>query len=752
MDKIKTRLLKMLMCLLLVFPLVGCQKNDEQIKNIDQLRNGEYVFGVPSLTYCQEQGPSEFPNAKEWRAFNDIPGAYLALQQDKIDALIQDETMARVEIHNGVSGVKILDILPDMSVDIAVGISPESTIVTELILNTCLNELINSGVIQDMENRWTKEADYTMPEIVLPTGDVPTFKAATAGNLEPFSFYKDGELTGYDIELSRRIAQKLNCKVEFEVNPEFTTLISSTQSGKTDILISNLYVTEERKEQMSLSIPYRTSYGCIVVKDNTNDTGYSSLEQLSHKKIGYESTSTQFESQLDRFLPTSEKVLFNNTADCVVALQNNRIDGFICDLPNAKYIVDKAEGTMILPEYLEEDNYGFMLQKDSPLTAEFNEVIKKFEQTNILKDLEGKWFTDFEHPNKTMPTQDPSKNYTKTIRAATSAIIQPMTYLNNENEVIGYEAELLIRICDELNYKVEFLNPFSDIGAVITSLETNKADVGFNAISITKERMERSDLTLPTYKGAAVIVVKNGVTTKKDFFERVGESFRRTFVVEQRWKMILDGMFMTLIISLCSGIVGLLLGFGVCMLRRKKNKPLNALLKAIVKVIQGTPIVVFLMIMYYVVFGKIDISAVIVAILAFGINFGVYASEIMRSGFEMVDKGQEEAARAIGYSKRQTFFKISFPQAAKSFLPILRGEFISMVKMTSIAGYISVAELTRVGDIIRSKTMEAFTPLIAITVIYFGIAELLTFGLRELEKQLDAKKKPFKIKGGNKNA
>ena len=321
---------------------------------------------------------------------------------------------------------------------------------------------------------------------------------------------------------------------------------------------------------MPLSIPYLKTHGCVIVRDNTN-TGYSSLEELKHKKIGYESSSTQFESQLDKYLPESEKVLFNATTDCIVALKNNKIDGFVTDLPNAKYVVDVAEGMMIVPEYLDEDNYGFLMKKGSPFVAEFNNVIKKFEQMNILKDLEEKWFTDFKHPNKEMPTQDSSKIYKKTIKAVTSAIMEPMSYLNDKNEIIGYDAELLIKICDELDYKVEFLNPVNDVGSVIASVEANKADIGFNGISITEERMKKFDFTLPVYKGAAVIVVKNGIYTS-NFFDKIGNSFHKTFVVEQRWLMILDGMFMTLIISLCSGILGLLLGFGICMLRRRKNK------------------------------------------------------------------------------------------------------------------------------------------------------------------------------------
>lgn len=750
-KKNKLNILKTIALLLPLTLLSGCSNKEEPIDTVEKLKSDSFVIGVPSMTYCQEQAPAVFPNAKEFRAFSDMPSAYLALQQGKIDALIQDETMARVEISNGVDGVKLLlDEQLNIKTDIAIGISPESSIINESIINNCVTQILGSGVLDEMRQRWVVSADYEMPDITLPTGEVPTMKVASAGNLEPFSFYRNGELTGFDIEFSYRIASALGYKVTFELNPDFNTLISSTQSGKTDILISNLYITEERKEQMPLSIPYRSTYGVPVVRDNTN-LGYTSLEELRYKKIGYDGTSVQFENQLKKYLPDATPAIFNNTADCVVALQSNRIDGFITDLPNGKFIEQTSEGIKILPEYMDKDDYGFVFQKNSSLTNQFNERITYYKSVNIIKELEDKWFSDLGHPNKEIPTQDSSISYIRTIRAATTALLEPMTYLNNKNEVIGFEVELLTMICNDLNYKLEIIDPFSSFGSVIAAVDTGQADLAFNTISITDERKASLDLTVPYYEGAAVVMVKNGVKPNRNFFESIGNSFYRTFVVEQRWKMILEGMLVTLVISLCSGVIGLLLGFGLCMIRRGKNKPLNGVVKVIVKLIQGTPIVVFLMIMYYVIFGKIDIPAVLVAILAFGINFGVYASEIMRSGFEGTDKGQEEAARAMGYSKMQTFWKITFPQAAKKFLPVLRGEFISMVKMTSVAGYISVMELTRIGDIIRSKTMEAFFPLIVIALIYFGLAELLTFGLTKLEKQLDAKNKPFKLKGEKKH-
>ena len=153
------------------------------------------------------------------------------------------------------------------------------------------------------------------------------------------------------------------------------------------------------------------------------------------------------------------------------------------------------------------------------------------------------------------------------------------------------------------------------------------------------------------------------------------------------------------------------------------------------------------MILYYIIFGKIDISAIFVSIIGFSVNFGAYVSEMMRTGIEAVDKGQIEAANALGFSKLQTFWKITFPQAARHFLPIVKGEFISMVKMTSVVGYIAIQDLTKVSDIIRSRTLEAFFPLIATAIIYFLVANILTLLLSRLEVKLDPKRGKNKLKG-----
>ena len=290
-----------------------------------------------------------------------------------------------------------------------------------------------------------------------------------------------------------------------------------------------------------------------------------------------------------------------------------------------------------------------------------------------------------------------------------------------------------------------------EFGGLIAALESGKADVASGSMSITAERMQHVDFSDTHYDAALVLLIRDEDVLadggKKGFLESLQDSFNSTFLVEGRWKLILQGLGVTALISVFSGIFGLMLGFALCMLRRIPSGPVRLGTGAFVRLIQGTPIVVFLMILYYVVFGSVDVSGILVAVIGFSINFGAYTSEMMRSGIETVDKGQNEAALAMGYTKIQTFFKIIFPQAARNFLPVLKGEFISMVKMTSVVGYIAVQDLTKVSDIIRSRTMEAFFPLIVTAIIYFALANVMTAMISLVERRIEPKRRKRTVKG-----
>lgn len=221
----------------------------------------------------------------------------------------------------------------------------------------------------------------------------------------------------------------------------------------------------------------------------------------------------------------------------------------------------------------------------------------------------------------------------------------------------------------------------------------------------------------------------------------ITHSFELNFIKDNRWKYLLDGFLVTIEISFCAVLMGLGIGFIVSVIRSTHDqtgrfKLLNLLCHIYLTIVRGTPVVVQLLIIYFVIFATIDISKVLVAIVAFGINSGAYVAEIVRSGIMSVDRGQMEAGRSLGLSYATTMRTIILPQAFKNVLPALGNEFIVLLKETSVCGYIALQDLTKGGDIIRSQTYDAFFPLIAVAFIYLIVVVFLSQLLKKLENRL----------------
>ena len=218
-------------------------------------------------------------------------------------------------------------------------------------------------------------------------------------------------------------------------------------------------------------------------------------------------------------------------------------------------------------------------------------------------------------------------------------------------------------------------------------------------------------------------------------------SFQQNFIDESRYLYLLQGLGTTLLITAFAAIIGIILGFLVAVIRSTydqtgKMKFLNAICNIYLTVIRGTPTMVQLLILYYVIFAYSNLNKVVVAFLAFGINSGAYVAEIVRSGIMSIDRGQLEAGRSLGFSYASTMWYIIMPQAFKNVLPALANEFIVLLKETSICGYIGLIDLTRGGDIIRSRTYNAFMPLLAVALIYLILVMILSALVRQLERRL----------------
>ena len=216
------------------------------------------------------------------------------------------------------------------------------------------------------------------------------------------------------------------------------------------------------------------------------------------------------------------------------------------------------------------------------------------------------------------------------------------------------------------------------------------------------------------------------------FIDSVVESFMNNLIAEDRYRMILDGLQVTLLITLFAVLLGTLLGGLVCWMRMSRRAWLRRTASVYIDLMRGTPVLVLLMLMYFVIMAPMEATGIVVAIVTFAMNTAAYISEMLRTTIQGIDRGQTEAGLALGYSQRQTFFRIVLPQVVRAVMPVYQGEIISLLKGTSIVGYIAVADMTRASDLIRARTFDAFFPLLVTAIIYFLVAWLIGLLLKAL--------------------
>lgn len=225
-----------------------------------------------------------------------------------------------------------------------------------------------------------------------------------------------------------------------------------------------------------------------------------------------------------------------------------------------------------------------------------------------------------------------------------------------------------------------------------------------------------------------------------NFWTELSSDFYDTFIAENRWKLFTNGAKTTLTVTFFALILGIVLGFLIAIIRTSSDKTgkmkiLNAVCKGYLTIIRGTPVLVQLMIIFYIIFGSSN-NRILASIIAFGLNSAAYVAEIVRSGIQSIDNGQFEAGRSLGFNYPMTMWLIIIPQAFKNILPALANEFIVLIKETSVSAMIGLADLTYGANLIRSRTYEAFFPLIAVALIYLIMVMILEKGVSVLERRL----------------
>ena len=718
---------------------------DEVITSREQLNQAGMKIGVSTGSASAEIAEKEFTNA-EIVYFTENVSAYEAVAQGKADAYVFERAQIQLALDSGLQGVHLLDDNMEESIRVAVGISPVSRIPDlKAKLNSFIAEMKANGILDDMYDRWVFRRDETMPEIAPAQNPAYTLKVATSGVVPPFSYYKGQSLNGYDIEMASRFAAWLDADVSFQVY-DYGAIIPAAVTGNVDCIMANLNITPEREEALPFSdVLYTAEIGILVRGDAAPSAGYTSLKELDGKRIGVQ-TGTSFDKAVSEKLPEARILYFNAKADMINALQTGKIDAAAVDEPVAKMQMALNNRLTYLPEFLEQFDFAYVFPKNDggrKLCDQFSEYLRSIRNDGTMEEIGEKWFGE-DDSLKTIADYRTFPAPNGVLRLATEAQYEPFSYILN-NQIAGYDIDIAVHFCEAYGYGLEIRDMSFD--AVLPAVQTGKCDFGGAGISITEERKESVLFSEPNFSGGTVLTVLKADPAASEgasFWSGIGESFRKTFIREDRWKLFADGVLTTLIITVLSILFGTALGFGVFMLCRNGNVIANSVTRFCIWLVQGMPVVVLLMVLYYVVFGSLSISGLIVSVIGFTLTFGSAVFGLLKMGVGTVDRGQYEAAYALGHSNRHTFFRIILPQALPHIMPAYKDEIVGLIKATAIVGYIAVQDLTKMGDIVRSRTYEAFFPLIAVTVIYFLLEGLLAFLIGRIRIRINPKKRSQK--------
>ncbi|MEW5734880.1 MAG: ABC transporter permease subunit [Thermodesulfobacteriota bacterium] len=714
----------------------------ETPKDLEQAR-----LGVMVGTTGEAIAKARFPKA-DVKSFDDIMDAVAAMKAGQLDAVITAlPTSVNLVKHN-----PEFTILPDQLADEKTAIALKKGNPEMLArLNAIIAEFRKDGTLADMSARWLK-TDLSPYEDKSPP--VPTegwvLKVGVCATREPMNFVdKDGNVSGHDGELARRIAAKLGRPLEFQ-NMKFMALIPALQSGKIDVIITGMTATDERRKSVDFTDHYFNNKQVLIVRKPTaaEEKGFmlASPEDLKDKSIGVLLGSVH-DGYATRTFPRATILRYKSPTDVILGVKSGRADAGLYTLDEAlRFLKIHPDLGLLEPSLTSEPVAMGFNKEDNELRTAFNSYLKKIKENGLYDEMIKRWMTDC---GSTMPEiQRVTEGELLTVGLISDCGL-PFTTVK-DGQLVGFNIELLDRFAAEQGRKVEYLD--MEFGSLIGALAAKKIDIIGVSLSITEERKKSIAFSNPHYKQGTVAFAqkKNLARYQKKkpkehdgrlrvFFAKVGESFYNNIILEKRYLLLWEGLKTTVEISVFATLVGTLLGGLVCYMRMSRRKVLSLPARVYISLLRGVPVLVFLMIIFYVVFASINISPVLVSVIAFGLNFAAYAAEIFRTGIEGIERGQSEAGIAMGFTRVGTFVSIILPQTVQRVLPVYKGEFISMLKATSIVGYIAVQDLTKASDIIRSRTFDAFFPLFMVAALYFVISWLLIQFMDYLARRTDPK-------------
>ena len=468
------------------------------------------------------------------------------------------------------------------------------------------------------------------------------------------------------------------------------------------------------------------------------ESQYKTIEDLNGRNIGVQ-TAVLYEELIQDRVPDSTIQYYTMPNDMILALTSGKVDAYLIE--EVSFGVQKKNHPEL--EVIEEPA-GYISatciigenERQDVLLSQLNQFIADSWENGLLDELYDYWIADFDPVNDTCDTTG-FTGENGTIAVAVEGGYEPFSFISN-GQISGFDVDFICRFARAYGYTPEFYEvPFE---AIAPGVESGKYDIGMNIV-VSAERNETGTLSDVYYTTPIRLVILGEDESGLSFFEQIADSFYKTFIRENRWQLFIQGAGITILITVASILAGTALGFIIYMLCRGGNIFANKATNVFLWLVHGMPTVLLLMILYYIVFGSSSLSGTWVSVVGFSLMFACSMVDMLRVGCNAIGKGQLEASTALGYSNSQSFFKIILPQAAGHFLPIYRNEVVTLIKETSVVGYIAVLDLTKISDLVRSRTYEAFFPLIVTAIMYFIISGILTKLVGLVEKAIDPRRR-----------
>jgi len=487
------------------------------------------------------------------------------------------------------------------------------------------------------------------------------------------------------------------------------------------------------------------SFGLGCNKEEAQESNVNAVtcvDDLEGKNIGVQlgTTGDIYASDYEGDEAGTKITRFNKGTDAVQALKQGKVDCVIIDEQPAKAFVEKNPELSILEEEFAIEDYAICVAKDNTkLRDQINVALGELQTEGVIADIIKNYIGDDTKGKTPYVSPEDVDRSNGTLTMATNVAFPPYEFYEN-GEPTGIDVDMARAIADKLG--MELVVSDMEFDSIIIAVQSGKADVGVAGMTVTEDRLKNIDFTDSYTTAKQVIIVKTKEAASTQTFK---DKLYQTFVEDDRWEYIPKGLLNTVIITVFAGLIGIVLGFLIAIIRVAYDRSgeggvllaiFNTLAKVYLTVFRGTPVVVQLLIMYYVVFANVKVNPVIAAVIAFGLNSAAYVAEAIRAGIVAIEIGQFEAGRSLGFTYGQTMWNIILPQAIKNALPAMCNEFISLLKESSIVGYIGLMDLTKAGDIIRSNTYEAMIPLLSVALVYLVIVMLMTAGVTHLERRL----------------